>query len=98
LDFVLIMTVNPGYAGQALVPGAFRKIAECRAMLERHGIAIPIEVDGNVSFEHIPRMVGAGADLLVTGSSSVFHRDAPLRENVSRTRHCIEEGLTLRNG
>lgn len=97
LDFVLIMTVNPGYAGQALVPGAFRKIAECRALLERHGIDIPIEVDGNVSFEHIPKMVGAGAGLLVTGSSSVFHRDAPLNENVRKTRECIEEGLLLRN-
>ncbi len=98
LDFVLIMTVNPGYAGQALVPGAFRKIAECRAFLQRHGVDIPIEVDGNVSFEHIPKMVEAGADLLVAGTSSVFHRDGVLRDNVTQTRKCIEEGLALRNG
>lgn len=97
LEFVLIMTVNPGYAGQSLVPGAFQKIAECRALLQRHGRAIPIQVDGNVSFENIPRMVGAGADWLVAGTSSVFHRDAPLRENVAKTRQCIEAGLALRN-
>jgi ribulose-phosphate 3-epimerase len=93
LDFVLLMTVNPGFAGQKLVPSAFRKIADCRAKLDRR---IPIEVDGNVSFEHIPKMVAAGADVLVAGTSSVFSKDAALLENFTKTRSAILTGLKER--
>jgi len=95
LDFVLLMTVNPGYAGQALVPSAFRKIAECRAFLDERGYAIPIEIDGNVSFENIPRMVAAGAGILVAGSSSLFHPGGSLRENAAKMRLAIAEGLAM---
>lgn len=95
LDFVLIMTVNPGYAGQSLIPGMIRKIAECRAYLSQHGLNVPIEVDGNVSFEHIPKMTAAGAEILVTGSSSLFDRDGTLHENVLKTRNAIEQGIAL---
>ncbi len=96
LDFVLLMTVNPGYAGQSLVPRTLRKIAQCREWLAARGSSLPIEVDGNVSFEHIPKMVAAGADILVTGSSSVFHAGAALRDNMARTRDAIEAGLAQR--
>ncbi len=96
LDFVLLMTVNPGFAGQALVANGIRKIAECRAYLNEHGLAIPIAVDGNVSFEHIPEMVGAGADMLVAGSSSVFHRGGSIESNFARTRQAAAEGLARR--
>ncbi len=93
LDFVMLMTVNPGFAGQKLVPGAFRKIADARAKL---GPASRIEVDGNVSFENIPRMVAAGADVLVAGTSSVFHVGGSMRENMRRTRAAAAEGWTAR--
>jgi ribulose-phosphate 3-epimerase len=96
LDFILLMTVNPGFAGQKLVPSAFTKIKDCRAYLDERGIDIPIEVDGNVSFENIPNMVGAGADILVAGSSSVYHKDGSLRENMKKTQAAIELGLLLR--
>jgi ribulose-phosphate 3-epimerase len=96
LDFVLIMTVNPGFAGQNMAPSAYRKIADCRAFLEGHDAAIPIEVDGNVSFERIPHMVAAGADILVAGTSSVFHPGGTLVENAARTRRAIAEGLSRR--
>ena len=96
LDFVVIMTVNPGFAGQALVPSGIRKIAECRAFLDSHGRDIPIEVDGNVSFENIPKMVAAGADILVAGTSSIFHKDATMIENTLKTRQLITEGLAGR--
>jgi len=85
-----LMTVNPGFAGQKLVPNAFRKIADCRTKL---GPNIPIEVDGNVSFANIPKMVAAGADILVAGTSSVFSRDAGLPRNMQRTREAIAAGL-----
>jgi len=92
LDFVLIMTVNPGYAGQKLVPSAFRKIADCREFLARHGVDIPIQVDGNVSLENIPRMVAAGADILVAGTSSVFQKGSSIAENTGRTRQAVVQG------
>jgi ribulose-phosphate 3-epimerase len=98
VDYVLIMTVSPGWASQQLVPSAMRKIADCRAFLQQHGSQVPIQVDGNVSFEHIPAMVAAGADILVGGTSSVFHKDHSLSENVRLIRQAIERGLELRAG
>ena len=96
LDFVLIMTVNPGFAGQKMVPATLRKIAECRAFFDKRGIDLPIEVDGNVSFENIPKMVSAGADILVGGTSSVFHKSGSRTENVQQTQQAIALGLAER--
>lgn len=93
LDFVLVMTVNPGFAGQKVVPATFRKISECRAFLDAHAVDIPIEVDGNVSFENIPKMVSAGADILVGGTSSVFQKSGSRAENVQQARQAITLGL-----
>ena len=96
LDFVLIMTVNPGFAGQRLVPAGLRKIADCRRFLDDHGISIPIQVDGNVSFEHIPEMIAAGASILVGGSGSVFYKGDSIENNIARMREAIEQGVRLR--
>jgi ribulose-phosphate 3-epimerase len=97
LDYVLLMTVNPGFAGQQLVPSAMTKIRETKEFLAKHNVNIPIEVDGNVSFINIPAMVAAGADILVAGSSSVFAKNASLDENVCRVRKEIAQGLSQRN-
>jgi ribulose-phosphate 3-epimerase len=97
LDFVLIMTVNPGFAGQKLVPAGLRKLADTAKFLKARGRNIPIQVDGNVSFEHIPAMVAAGADILVAGTSSIFSKTGSLRENSARTRAAIASGLTQRS-
>jgi ribulose-phosphate 3-epimerase len=96
LDHVLLMTVNPGFAGQHLVPCGLRKIADARAWLDRSGRHIPIEVDGNVSLQHIPRMVSAGADILVAGTSSVYRAGISFAENVRLTRDAISQGLQHR--
>ena len=96
LDFVLIMTVNPGFAGQKLVPTALKKIADCRARLGALGADIPIQVDGNVSFENIPGMVAAGGDWLIAGTSSLFSKQASRRENMARTMKAAGEGLARR--
>ncbi len=96
LDFVLIMTVNPGFAGQKLVPATLRKISDCRVYLDKQGANLPIEVDGNVSFENIPKMVAAGADILVGGSSSVFNKSGSRAENIQRIHQSISLGLTER--
>jgi len=96
LDFVLLMTVNPGFAGQELVPAALRKIRACREYLDARGKCVPISVDGNVSFANIPSMVAAGAGVLVGGTSSLYHRDGTRAENFARTRQAIEAGLAAR--
>lgn len=93
LDFVLIMTVNPGFAGQKLVPATLQKISDCRAFLNERGVDLPIEVDGNVSFENIPKMVAAGADILVGGTSSVFHKSGSRAENIQQIHQAISLGL-----
>jgi ribulose-phosphate 3-epimerase len=97
LDFVLLMTVNPGFAGQKLVPSAIRRIRDCRAMLDGREREVPITVDGNVSFQHIPQMVAAGAGILVAGTSSWFDRGASLAANVQRTKEAIADGLRSRS-
>lgn len=95
IDYVLLMTVNPGFAGQKMTPASVRKIADCRTLLDARGYShIDIQVDGNVSFENIPAMVAAGARNLVAGTSSVFSSHDSWTENMRRTRTCIAEGLT----
>ncbi len=96
LDFVLIMTVNPGFAGQKLVLSTLQKISDCQDFLNERGVNLPIEVDGNVSFENIPKMVAAGADILVGGSSSVFHKSGSRAENIQQIHQAISLGLTER--
>ena len=97
IDYILIMTVNPGFAGQSMVPSALQKIADCQEFLQQRGLPLPIEVDGNVSFENIPKMVRAGANILVAGSSSIFNRYGSRLENVERVREAISQGLQMRN-
>lgn len=97
IDFVLIMTVNPGFAGQVLTTSAIRKISDCRRWLDERGFSqLPIQVDGNVSFTNIPRMVAAGADILVVGTSSLFASDRPRLENMRRIEQAIREGMEQR--
>ena len=92
IDAVLIMTVNPGFAGQKLVPQTLDKITRLRALLDTSGHGnIRIEVDGNVSFENAPKMCAAGADILVGGTSSIFHKDSTISKNILRLRKELEE-------
>lgn len=99
LDFVMVMTVNPGFAGQKLVPSGIAKIAEVRRFLDERGRSdIQIEVDGNVSFENIPAMVAAGGDILVAGTSSIFNSGGNLQENVAKMNDAAIKGLDGRSG
>ena len=86
VTLVCVMTVNPGYAGQKLIPEALPKIRQVSEMAARRGLKIEVEVDGNVSWQNVPRMVEAGASVLVAGSSSLYDRSAGLRENIRRLR------------
>ncbi len=86
VDQVLIMTVNPGYAGQKLLPFCLDKITECRDLLEECHSAADLQVDGNVSWENIPRMVAAGANVLVAGTSSLFVNGRIALSDITRLR------------
>ena len=93
IDYVLVMTVNPGFSGQPLVPQMLRKIADLRKLVMDMQMDIQIAVDGNVSFENIPPMIEAGADVLVVGSSGLFRDDMSLQDALKLLRSAIDEGL-----
>jgi len=92
LDGVLVMTVNPGYAGQKLVESTLAKITRLRAFLDSRGYEnVEIEVDGNVSFDNAVRMRQAGADLFVAGTSSVFYSKDTVENNVRLLRQKLSD-------
>jgi ribulose-phosphate 3-epimerase len=76
VDFVLVMSVNPGFGGQAFIPRSVQKIAAVRALLRRAGNAAPIEVDGGIDLANVGRVVEAGADIIVAGSA-IFNTADP---------------------
>ena len=85
IDGVLVMTVNPGFAGQKLVESTLDKIAEVRMLAEKAGKKdLLIEVDGNVSFENATRMSKKGADIFVAGTSSLFRKDMAFDDAVKK--------------
>jgi ribulose-phosphate 3-epimerase len=69
VDFVLVMSVNPGFAAQRFIPRAVRKVAAVRALLDAAGSAAPIEVDGGIDLTTAPLVVAAGARILVAGNA-----------------------------
>jgi ribulose-phosphate 3-epimerase len=69
LDMVLLMTVNPGFGGQAFIDAVVPKIRELRGEITDRGLAVNIEVDGGITAETAPLVVGAGANVLVAGSA-----------------------------
>jgi ribulose-phosphate 3-epimerase len=91
VDLVCVMTVNPGYAGQKLIPEMLAKLTQLRDWRERSGLSFEIEVDGNVSWEHIPAMVRAGGEVLVAGTSSLFRQGEGLGDNIQRFRNLVAE-------
>jgi len=76
VDFVLVMSVNPGFGGQTFIPRSESKLREVRALLDRAGNAAAVEIDGGVDLNNIGRVVAAGARIIVAGSA-VFHAPDP---------------------
>ena len=68
-DMVLIMTVEPGYGGQSLIPECLDKVATLREEIERRGLDIDIQVDGGINAKNAPQAIAKGATVLVAGSS-----------------------------
>jgi ribulose-phosphate 3-epimerase len=79
VDFVLVMSVNPGFGGQAFIPRSETKVRDIRMLLDRAGNRdAPIEIDGGIDLTTAPRVVAAGARILVAGSA-IFHAQDPER-------------------
>jgi ribulose-phosphate 3-epimerase len=78
VDYVLVMSVNPGFGGQTFIPRSESKVREVRALLDRVGNAAPVEIDGGIDQTNVGRIVAAGARMIVAGSA-IFHTPDPER-------------------
>ena len=76
VDFVLVMSVNPGFGGQAFIPNSLPKLRRVREVLSRAGSSAPIEIDGGVDLGNIADVVSAGASILVAGNAIFGTPDA----------------------
>ena len=85
-DIILVMTVNPGFGGQAFLKSALSRIRRVRAMLDQLGSTASLAVDGGIGPDTARHVVEAGADLLVAGSAIFRARDG-IREAIARIRH-----------
>lgn len=87
IDMALVMTVNPGFAGQKIVPFAERKVKDTREMLDSLGYKdILIEVDGNISPENGAMLSRQGADIFVLGTSALFLKDKNMKDTAEALR------------
>jgi ribulose-phosphate 3-epimerase len=75
-DYVLLMSVNPGFGGQKLIPYVLEKVRKLAALRREKRLALPIEIDGGVHRDNLAEVVRAGCDWIVTGSA-VFHSSDP---------------------
>ena len=90
VDFVLVMSVNPGFGGQSFIPRSEAKVREVRRILDlAKNLAAPVEIDGGIDAHTAPRVVAAGARILVAGSA-IFHSPDP--ERATRDLKTIASG------
>jgi ribulose-phosphate 3-epimerase len=89
LDLVLVMTVNPGFGGQTFIEAMLDKIARLRAELDKRGLATELEVDGGINADVAPRVVAAGARVLVAGAA-VFNSQQTVKEAVAKIRASLD--------
>ncbi|HXF67711.1 MAG TPA: ribulose-phosphate 3-epimerase [Burkholderiales bacterium] len=89
LDLVLIMSVNPGFGGQAFIPQALKKIAAVRERIRESGREVWLEVDGGIKVENIAQVARAGADTFVAGSAIFGAKD--YRATIAAMRAALEK-------
>lgn len=88
VDVIQIMTVSPGFGGQEFIHGQEKRVEELHRMIQDGGYKIPIAVDGGINEKTAPIAVGAGASILVAGSS-VYNRNASVAQNVMKLRESV---------
>ena len=87
LDIVLLMSVNPGFGGQSFIPHTLEKLKTVRKLIDSHGLATRLEIDGGVKIDNIKEIASAGADTFVAGSA-IFNTEnykATIDKTVSYT-------------
>lgn len=90
-DYVLIMSVNPGFGGQRFIPNSLNKVRRLDALRKERGLRLPIEIDGGVSLDNVGEIVRAGVDWVVAGST-IFHSvdpEATVRQMQSAARDAL---------
>ena len=87
LDQTLVMTVNPGFGGQAFIPSMLPKITRVRALIDQHGLSTDLQVDGGISASTAAAVVQAGANVLVAGSA-VYNERHSVAEGIAAIRAC----------
>jgi ribulose-phosphate 3-epimerase len=85
IDLILIMSVNPGFAGQSFMSEVLPKVTELRKMINDKKLRIDIEIDGGINFETAPLAVKAGANILVSGTT-IF--SGSYKDNIQKLRNC----------
>jgi ribulose-phosphate 3-epimerase len=86
IDLVLVMSVNPGFGGQSFIESQLRKIEAIRKMIDKTGRDIALQVDGGVTTETAPRVIAAGADVLVAGTATFKGGPAAYANNIRALR------------
>lgn len=94
VDYVLVMSVNPGYGGQAFIPNSLTKVRELVRRRSERKLNFAIEIDGGVGLENIADVARAGVDWVVAGSS-VFHASDPVQA-VRDMRQASQEALSIK--
>jgi len=92
-DYVLLMSVNPGFGGQQLIPYVLRKVRKLAGMRREKKLALPIEIDGGVHLDNLADVVRAGCDWIVTGSA-IFHSADP-EATVREMRKIAEQATAV---
>jgi ribulose-phosphate 3-epimerase len=95
VDMLLVMSVNPGFGGQAFIPSALGKVTALREELDRRGLDVDIEVDGGIVVDNVARVAAAGANVLVSGTG--IFRTSSYSDTISRMRAAAEEAWGLKH-
>jgi ribulose-phosphate 3-epimerase len=75
VDYVLVMSVNPGFGAQPFIPNSLHKLSKVRELRDQRGLNYRIEVDGGVALDTVAKVVRAGAEILVAGNAVFSHGD-----------------------
>ena len=92
VDFVLIMSVNPGFGAQEFIPYSFEKIQNLRKIIDQKGLSVKIEVDGGIKLDNVCELVRKGAEIVVSGSA-IFGSENPgeqVKAMIKRASKCYE--------
>ncbi len=95
LDLLLVMTVNPGFGGQAFIETTLEKVVRARQLLTEQGNPAELEVDGGIKRGTIARVLAAGADVVVAGSA-IFRPDTPISQAIAELRAAGDQSLAGR--